>query len=206
MAEHQKPPPASPSSLAGRRVVLRAGASGDVDRLLAILGEPEVATRWGPFTRTDVAEQFIGSDEHFVIELDGEVIGAIQFAEEDDPMYRHAGIDIFLTASRHGQGLGTDAIRDARPLPDRGARASPAVDRPGGRQRPGDPRLRACGVPHRSGCCGATSAAPAASGTTALLMDLLAEELIADPRPADARVPDAEASVDRRSEHGDPQA
>jgi hypothetical protein len=26
-------------------------------------------------------------------------------------MYRHAGIDIFLTASRYGQGLGTEAIR-----------------------------------------------------------------------------------------------
>ena len=26
-------------------------------------------------------------------------------------MYRHASIDIFLTASRHGQGLGTEAIR-----------------------------------------------------------------------------------------------
>jgi len=26
-------------------------------------------------------------------------------------MYRHAGIDILLTTSRHGQGLGTEAIR-----------------------------------------------------------------------------------------------
>ena len=26
-------------------------------------------------------------------------------------MYRHAGMDIFLTTSRHGQGLGTDALR-----------------------------------------------------------------------------------------------
>lgn len=26
-------------------------------------------------------------------------------------MYRHAGMDVFLTTSRHGQGLGTEAIR-----------------------------------------------------------------------------------------------
>jgi RimJ/RimL family protein N-acetyltransferase len=26
-------------------------------------------------------------------------------------MYRHAGMDIFLTTPRHGQGLGTEAIR-----------------------------------------------------------------------------------------------
>ncbi|WP_030984582.1 GNAT family N-acetyltransferase [Streptomyces sp. NRRL S-1813] len=43
--------------------------------------------------------------------FDGEVIGAIQFSEETDPEFRHAGIDIFLTAKRHGQGLGTDAVR-----------------------------------------------------------------------------------------------
>jgi aminoglycoside 6'-N-acetyltransferase len=26
-------------------------------------------------------------------------------------MYRHAGMDIYLTASRHGEGLGTEALR-----------------------------------------------------------------------------------------------
>lgn len=31
---------------------------------------------------------------------DGEVIGAVQYEEEDDPEFRHAGIDIFLTAIR----------------------------------------------------------------------------------------------------------
>ena len=40
-----------------------------------------------------------------------EVVGAIQYHEKNEPMYRHAGIDIFLSTSRHGQGLGTEAIR-----------------------------------------------------------------------------------------------
>jgi aminoglycoside 6'-N-acetyltransferase len=59
----------------------------------------------------EISEQFIEADEGLVIEAYGEVVGAIQYYEEDDPMYRHAGIDIFLTASCHGQGLGTEAIR-----------------------------------------------------------------------------------------------
>ena len=51
------------------------------------------------------------ADNASVIVVDDEVIGAIQFDEENDPMYKHAGIDIFITAPRHGQGLGSDAVR-----------------------------------------------------------------------------------------------
>lgn len=97
--------------LKGRRVTLRPGEPSDVNHLTAILVEPEVAGRWGRFDEAEVAEQFVGSNTAFVVTLDGEVIGAIQYAEEEDPMYRHAGIDIFLTASRHRQGLGSDAVR-----------------------------------------------------------------------------------------------
>jgi aminoglycoside 6'-N-acetyltransferase len=97
--------------LTGRRVTLRPGEPSDVSYLTAILSEPEVAGRWGHFDEAEVAKQFVGSDTAFVVTLNGEVIGAIQFGEEEDPMYRHAGIDIFLTASRHRQGLGSDALR-----------------------------------------------------------------------------------------------
>jgi aminoglycoside 6'-N-acetyltransferase len=95
----------------GGWVVLRPGEVSDVERLTAILAEPEVAGRWGHFDEGEVADQFVGSDTAFVVTFDGEVIGAIQYAEEEDPMYRHAGIDIFLAASRHRQGLGSDAVR-----------------------------------------------------------------------------------------------
>jgi len=46
-----------------------------------------------------------------VIEHDGRVVGAIQWYEETDPDYRHAGIDIFLDPAVHGRGLGADAVR-----------------------------------------------------------------------------------------------
>jgi aminoglycoside 6'-N-acetyltransferase len=92
-------------------VVLRPGAAGDVDRLVSILREPDVAHRWGHFDESAVREEFVGDDMVFVIEVEGEVVGAIQYAEETDPMYRHAGIDIFLSTSHHRRGFGSDAIR-----------------------------------------------------------------------------------------------
>jgi aminoglycoside 6'-N-acetyltransferase len=97
--------------LSGPRVSLRPGTVNDVDRLASILGEPDVALRWGTFDRGKIEEEFIGDEKVFVIEVDGDVIGAIQYGEEDDPMYRHASVDIFLTTSRQGQGFGSEAIR-----------------------------------------------------------------------------------------------
>lgn len=97
--------------LRGERVLLRPVRPGDIDRLVEIRREPDVLRRWGEFEVDEFREEFVGKTDHFVIELDGEVVGAIQYSEELDPMYRHANIDIFLTTSRHGQGLGTEALR-----------------------------------------------------------------------------------------------
>ena len=50
-----------------------------------------------------IEDELRGGDEGLllVMEIGGEVAGGIQYSEEDDPMYRHAGIDIYLgTASR----------------------------------------------------------------------------------------------------------
>jgi aminoglycoside 6'-N-acetyltransferase len=97
--------------LTGLSVVLRPGSAGDVDRLVAILREPEVARRWGRFDEATVEAEFIGDDTVFVVEVGGDVIGLIQYGEEDDPMYRHASVDIFLSPARHRRGFGSDAIR-----------------------------------------------------------------------------------------------
>ena len=98
--------------LEGERVRLRSGRPDDAHALVRIRKEPEVARRWGSADiEEEVAEGFIGNDTGFVIEVDEEVVGAIQYGEEDDPMYCHASIDVFLTTSRCGQGLGAEAIR-----------------------------------------------------------------------------------------------
>jgi aminoglycoside 6'-N-acetyltransferase len=53
-----------------------------------------------------------GDDEGvlLVVEAGGQVIGGIQYHEENDPMYRHAGIDIYLSRRGQGQGLGAEAV------------------------------------------------------------------------------------------------
>lgn len=102
--------------LRGERLLLRTGYPGDADALARIRKEPEVARRWGDANiEEEIQEQFIGADNGFVIEIDGEIVGGIQYGEEDDPMYRHANVDIFLTTSHHGQGLGTEAVRVLAP-------------------------------------------------------------------------------------------
>lgn len=97
--------------LKGERVLLRPGRPEDADALVRIRKEPEIVRRWGTADIEEVNEGFVANDEGFVVEVDGEVIGAIQYGEENDPMYRHASVDIFLATSWHGQGLGTEAIR-----------------------------------------------------------------------------------------------
>jgi aminoglycoside 6'-N-acetyltransferase len=47
----------------------------------------------------------------FAIETDGNVVGAIGFYEEDTPDYRHAGMDLFLSAGSQGLGFGPEALR-----------------------------------------------------------------------------------------------
>jgi len=98
-------------TLQGDRVVLRAGTESDVARLSAISNEPEVMRWWGELSDDEIREQFVASTLGYVVEVDGEVIGAIQYSEEEDPMYRHAGMDIFLSATSHGHGYGTEAVR-----------------------------------------------------------------------------------------------
>ncbi len=97
-------------TLRGRRVVLRPVVDADRARLREILAEPEVARWWALSASTAEASHDDGEVE-LAIELGDEVVGAIQYADEDDPDYRHAGVDIYLTTAVHGQGVGPDAIR-----------------------------------------------------------------------------------------------
>jgi aminoglycoside 6'-N-acetyltransferase len=106
-------PHAEPPALRGRLVRLRPVAAADAVRLAQILAAPEVA-RWWPSMNVDrVKREVIEADDAvaFVIEIDGQVVGLIQYGEETDPDYRYAGIDIFLHPGWHGRGVGADAVR-----------------------------------------------------------------------------------------------
>jgi aminoglycoside 6'-N-acetyltransferase len=100
--------------LRGDRVTLRLLAEEHVERLVELGGNPEVARWWPGLTPEDVGEKARGEDEGvtvFAILDGGEVAGMIQYYEETDPDYRHAGIDVFLGTPYQDRGLGTDAVR-----------------------------------------------------------------------------------------------
>lgn len=102
-----------PEVLRGRSVVLRPLRVEDVKAVAEIQAEAGVARWWGPPDEADLRRQADGvADERsFAIENDGELVGLIQYLEENEPDFRNAGIDIFLAERAQGRGLGTDAIR-----------------------------------------------------------------------------------------------
>ncbi|WP_148591825.1 aminoglycoside 6'-N-acetyltransferase [Streptomyces sp. WAC01526] len=166
--DRQQQPGGEVGELHGAAVVLRPTTDTDIPTLDRIVREPEVAAWWS------VPDDY---RDMLAILCHDEVIGAIQFSEEADPEFRHASIDIFLTARRHGQGLGTDAVRTLahwliharghhRLTIDPAAANTPAIRsyRKVGFQPVGI--MRAYGRDHRTG-----------GWADGLLMDLLADEL-----------------------------
>jgi len=90
-------------------VELRPLARGDEPELLRIHLTPEVARWWD-----EPAESFPWdepSSTRFTILVDGAIAGLIQYWEEPEPRYRHAGIDLFIDPALHGRGIGAQAVR-----------------------------------------------------------------------------------------------
>ncbi|MDY7099712.1 MAG: GNAT family protein [Actinomycetota bacterium] len=86
--------------------------------MAAIRRTPEVRARWhGDDIEAELLENLDDEDlEVLVVETlggdggAGEVIGSIQWYEEADDDYRHAGMDLYLDPSAHGRGHGSDAV------------------------------------------------------------------------------------------------
>jgi aminoglycoside 6'-N-acetyltransferase len=98
--------------LPGHGLLLRPAIASDGPALGAILRTPEVARWWGEHVDEDGWSEDTDPDTvKFVIEVAGAVAGLVQYSEEVDPMYRHAGIDIFLDPELQGRGLGREAVR-----------------------------------------------------------------------------------------------
>jgi aminoglycoside 6'-N-acetyltransferase len=107
--------------LRGERVVLRLLRVDDAPRLAELASDPGVARWWPDLTEDELVEKAAGKpDEGFFAVLhEGELAGLVQYWEESDPEYRHAGIDLFLGAPFQDRGLGTDTVRTiARHLVD----------------------------------------------------------------------------------------
>ena len=99
--------------LHGDHVTLRPVAVDDVLPLAELFAVPEVAEWWPGENDPRLQARLDDGDDGvgFVIELDGRLIGFVQYFEEDDPNYRHASIDIVLHPDWCNRGLGTDAVR-----------------------------------------------------------------------------------------------
>jgi aminoglycoside 6'-N-acetyltransferase len=166
--------------LSGARVTLRRAVEADADTLVEILAEEEVSRWWPPFDRARVLAELVAArddEEGFVIEEDGRVVGYIQAAEEPDPEFRHASIDLFLSSSAQGRGLGPDAIRTL---------AADLIDRRGHHRITIDPvvaNTRAIAAYAKVGFrpvgrVREYQRMPDGTWADALLMDLLAAELV----------------------------
>ena len=115
------------------------------EALTEILAQPEVARWWPRYDHARVRDVLVESNDTtvYVITLDTDVIGSVQYVEEPARDYRHASLDLFLDAAQHGGylpqpprslGAQTDEHR-ARGHPGDGA-LPVAQPPPGGRHGP----------------------------------------------------------------------
>jgi aminoglycoside 6'-N-acetyltransferase len=166
-------------TLDGALVRLRPLRPDDRDRLRDILAQPEVARWWDTADPDAAADEWLiedGDTVGFAIELEGELIGSIQYAEENEPGYRHAGIDLFLDTDHRGRGLGPDAIRAlGRYLIDVRNHHRLTIDPAAANERAIHAYRRVGFRP--VGIMRRYERAPDGSWHDGLLMDLLAEEL-----------------------------
>ena len=97
----------------GARVALRPATTADIPTLAKIRATPEVHRWWrgeGDLA-AEVADDLADPEARtFAIEVEGRVVGAIQWGAENEPDYRHAHMDIYLDPAVQGRGLGTDAV------------------------------------------------------------------------------------------------
>ncbi|WP_030175923.1 GNAT family N-acetyltransferase [Streptomyces sp. NRRL S-813] len=100
--------------LRGASLILRPTVREDIRALAAIRATPEVRARWrgGDDLEAEIAADLEDSGTRsLTIDHGQRIIGMIQWYAEDEPDYRHAGIDLFLDPTVHGRGLGTEAVR-----------------------------------------------------------------------------------------------
>jgi aminoglycoside 6'-N-acetyltransferase len=79
-------------------------------RLRELHLEPEVRRWW-----QDPSDEWPDDEGPNVVKytllVDDRIIGFAQWEAEEEPMYRHAMLDLFLDPAVHGQGLGTETVR-----------------------------------------------------------------------------------------------
>jgi RimJ/RimL family protein N-acetyltransferase len=99
------------AELRGDQVVLVPVVAAHVPELRRILLTPAVRSRWGDEAATSQWPFDDSSSVRYAVLVDDSIRGMVQYVEENEPSYRHAGVDIFIDPDVHGRGLGRDAVR-----------------------------------------------------------------------------------------------
>ena len=120
--------------LSAGRLTLRPLGEDDLDRLVEVVARPGVREWWAPISEPERMREDLRSDGcAFAIEVDGALAGWLGFAEEEEPDYHQASVDIFLAPEYQGGGAGRDALllhaAGARPLHAAGEPARPVPGR-----------------------------------------------------------------------------
>lgn len=169
------------ATIAGHDVLLRPLLDDEIAPLARDLADdPEVNPWWGSSAET--IERWLRDPGSVVFGIvsGGELAGVIQYEEQDDPDYRFAGIDIAVLSSWLGRGLGTDSLHAlARHLIEERGHHRLHID-------PAAANTRAIAAYRKVGfkpvgIMRRYERGPDGTWRDALLMDLLAEELV-DPR------------------------
>ena len=160
-------------TLRAARLTLRPATADDVAALLAILAEPEVTAWWGSNDAQDVLEELPGS---FAILVEDAVAGWLQVHEETTPDYLSVAFDIVVTTRLRGLGYGREALRIAiRHYIGRGHHRfsiDPATENERAIRAYAAVGFKPVGILRKQ------ERAPDGRWRDALLMDLLADELI----------------------------
>ena len=96
-------------TLAGPRVGLVPVAPEHRERLEELRRLPEVVRWWKEPWGDWLAEE--DDTVRYAVVVEGEIVGYAQWWEDASPLYRHAGVDLFLDPAVHGRGLGTETLR-----------------------------------------------------------------------------------------------
>lgn len=100
-------------TLEGDGFTLRQLKRADADAVLALLRQPGVARWWGAYDAVKLERDFFDPAwaYTYLVMVEGDVAGVLQFHEVPDPDYRSAGIDVTLGDAYQDRGLGTAALR-----------------------------------------------------------------------------------------------
>jgi aminoglycoside 6'-N-acetyltransferase len=173
-------------TLRSARLTLRPLAEEDLGPLAAFVADPSVAPWWGDISDPAYVADGLRSDgTAFAIEVGGALAGWLGISEEQEPEYRHAGLDLMLAPGYQDRGLGSEALRTAiRWLAEARGHHRFTID-PSVRNERAIRAYEAVGF-RPVGVMRRYERRADGSWSDSLLMDLLADELTSSPRRHDA--------------------